>query len=317
MLSRDDIFSKENSPFLPLTKALDESTYELIKKWSIGNLASYIVKYLSLLVEFPCALSEVEWKCVLWHWMGFLEGVIHAVHRCIPNMLPGPYASPNIASLDDINDQVIQEICQYVGIDIALCSDEFDPNFMLLTNRVKTFINASLTTKRVPSSEESRFPSAKCFFRGILNIRHLERYPLVKRPEMIQLPHVYTQFHSILTSMCPFEFPAVCLTCGAVIDAGGKGLCSLHASKCGADNSVFFLLQDCHILLSHHMRCSYFPAPYLDYHGERHRQVRGKPLHLDTNRFNSLYQLWLSHNIPQEVAHNRQNSTRIIIQGYY
>ena len=44
------------------------------------------------------------------------------------------------------------------------------------------------------------------------------------------------------------------------------------------------LSQDCLILLCHGPRAAYFPTPYVDEYGEKHRHFRGKPLHLDRNR---------------------------------
>ena len=313
MLNRTDLFSVTKTPFIPIDKTDIDSTYKMLQDWSLGVFASQIISKLKNINEQISGLSEAEWMYVLWHWISFLQGVVHVVYRCMPNMLPGQYSTPRIAHLNDVTDEVIQETCRYLGIEMLLFPDVSDSS-LSLSNGVQKLIDASITRKQHTTMDlVQSIPQ----YTTILNIKHLERYPPINRPEIIQLPNVYTQFHSILTSMCPYEFPAVCLSCGAVIDAGGKGLCSLHSEKCGKDSSVFFLLQDCHILLSHRLKCSYFPAPYVDFHGERHRQVRGKPLHLDTNRFNSLYQLWLSHNVPQEVAHNRQNSTRIIIQGYY
>jgi hypothetical protein len=43
-------------------------------------------------------------------------------------------------------------------------------------------------------------------------------------------------------------------------------------------------LQDCQVLLIYFNRASYFPAPFVDDHGENHKQFRGRPLHLDPSR---------------------------------
>ena len=44
-----------------------------------------------------------------------------------------------------------------------------------------------------------------------------------------QLPRAYTELHSYLTSLTESEHPAVCLVCGEVLDADGKGQCTKHA----------------------------------------------------------------------------------------
>ena len=37
--------------------------------------------------------------------------------------------------------------------------------------------------------------------------------------------------------------PALCLVCGAILDAGGMGQCATHTAACGGDTGVYFLLQ--------------------------------------------------------------------------
>ena len=40
-----------------------------------------------------------------------------------------------------------------------------------------------------------------------------------------------------------FDQPAMCLVCGAVLNAGGKGQCYAHTMQCGGETGIFFLLQ--------------------------------------------------------------------------
>jgi E3 ubiquitin-protein ligase UBR2 len=80
---------------------------------------------------------------------------------------------------------------------------------------------------------------------------------------------------------------------------------------------VYFLLQDCTILLLDGVRGTYYPSPYVDKHGEKHRSFRGKPLFIDAKRLKMLSKLWLSHGLPNEVASKRSSSTRVIINGHY
>lgn len=96
-------------------------------------------------------------------------------------------------------------------------------------------------------------------------------YPRSERPALINLPEEYTKLHAdIMNSisnhpaaqeLCnswknnsnstansnsllkPFEFPALCLICGAVVDAGGRGQCAAHCMQCGGESGIFFLLQ--------------------------------------------------------------------------
>jgi hypothetical protein len=112
-------------------------------------------------------------------------------------------------------------------------------------------------------------------------------YPCSPRnqPEFIALPNSYTKLHGILTSVCDYDYPALCMTCGSIIDASGKGLCTTHNADCVSGVGIYFLLQDCTILLLDGMRGTYYPAPYVDAHGEKHRSFRGKPLFIDAKRY--------------------------------
>ncbi|KAK8757678.1 hypothetical protein V5799_004692 [Amblyomma americanum] len=54
----------------------------------------------------------------------------------------------------------------------------------------------------------------------------------------------------------------------------------------------------------------YLPPPYVDEYGETDSGLmRGNPLHLCPRRYEQLQQLWLSHGIPEQVAHALEQST--------
>lgn len=137
------------------------------------------------------------------------------------------------------------------------------------------------------------------------------------RPELVPLPQAYTELHTDLTSKISSENPAVCLVCGDVMCAGGKGACTRHAVHCGAGVGIFFLLQDCKLLFVHGPRACYFASPYVDTYGERHGQFRGRPLFLDRGRIEMVRKLWVTHAIADHVVQTRSTSRQIIISGYY
>jgi hypothetical protein len=165
-------------------------------------------------------------------------------------------------------------------------------------------------------------------------------YPCLSsvRPSLIALPDDYSKLHAMVASKGSYDYPALCLLCGAVLNASGKGQCHAHVYSCNAGMGIFFLIQvrnfvilfilfvsyiiclsfqDCHVLLCHGPRSTYFPSPYVDVYGEIHSQYRGKPLHLDKVRYQALEQLWLGSQIPTEVMRSRSNLNRVIINGYY
>lgn len=80
------------------------------------------------------------------------------------------------------------------------------------------------------------------------HLPHLKRavqrtYPFLSKPRLFPLPSSYTQLHSQLTAMGGYSFPALCLICGAVMDANGRGKCAAHSKICNKDAGIVFLLQ--------------------------------------------------------------------------
>ena len=134
---------------------------------------------------------------------------------------------------------------------------------------------------------------------------------------LVRLPKAYTSFHTAVKGRCPFELPAVCLCCGAIVDGNAKGKATMHARQCSADAGVIFLLQEGAIALLHGDRASYFPSPYVDENGERQKSSRGKPLFRDDLRMAYLDHLWRGHAVPREVIAKRSTSNRVIIAGHY
>jgi hypothetical protein len=137
------------------------------------------------------------------------------------------------------------------------------------------------------------------------------------------LPLDYTELHLDLmnrmgAAVAEKELkPALCLLCGEVLDADGKGLCTAHAKQCGLGVGMFFLLQDCSVVLMHGPRASYLPSPYVDDHGERHGHFRGRPLYLNQARVKVLRSIVANHKIPSSVVFSRTTTTKVIIAGYY
>lgn len=136
-------------------------------------------------------------------------------------------------------------------------------------------------------------------------------------PRIERLPTSYTDLYAQLSSLLPdSEQTAVCLVCGAVLNAGGKGECTKHATCCGAGCGLFFLLQECVGLIMHGKKAAYVHSPYVDSHGET-PQFRGRPLNLDLDRYDILQEMWSSHSIRQKVMTERANARQVIIAGFY
>jgi len=137
------------------------------------------------------------------------------------------------------------------------------------------------------------------------------------RPRIYVLPTSYTDLYAELGVLCPeSEQTALCLICGEVLNANGKGECTKHSFKCGAGACIFFLLQECQGLIIHNGKAVYVQSPYVDSHGET-PQYRGRPLNLDLDRYEIFRELWTGHGIRQKVVQERGSARQVIITDFY
>lgn len=136
-------------------------------------------------------------------------------------------------------------------------------------------------------------------------------------PRVAVLPTSYTDLYAELGSLLPdCDQTAVCLVCGEVLNAGGKGECTKHSHRCGGGAGIFFLLQECSGLILHKSKAAYIHSPYVDSHGET-PQFRGRPLNLDLVRYEHLRELWMGHMIRQTVVAERGASRQVILPDFY
>jgi Proteolysis_6 C-terminal len=144
-------------------------------------------------------------------------------------------------------------------------------------------------------------------------------FPEVLRPTpLLRLPREYTQLHSEVKLLAPLiEYPAICMVCGLILDAGGGGQVTRHCKACSADSGVAFLLLESAVLLLHGDRASYFPSPYVDEHGERAKTSRGKPILWDERRGALLDKLYAEHDLAREIMLKRSSSQRVVIANHY
>lgn len=137
------------------------------------------------------------------------------------------------------------------------------------------------------------------------------------RPRVAGMPVAYTDLYAELGAIMPeCEQTAVCLICGEVLNAGGKGECTRHSFKCGAGAGIFFLLQECSGLILHRSKAAYIHSPYVDSHGET-PQHRGRPLNLDLDRYEHLREVWYGHSVRQHVIAERGSSRQVILPDFY
>jgi len=187
----------------------------------------------------------------------------------------------------------------YVGIDSKQLS-------------IQDGVGTNRGSSRVPmySSEKSVPLLGGCYYKT-------ETPNKQSRPRIRVLPTSYTDLYAELGALCPdSEQTALCLVCGEVLNAGGKGECTNHAFECGAGAGIFFLLQECIGLIMHGTKAAYVHSPYVDSHGET-PQYRGRPLNLDLDRYDILQELWSGHLVRQKVIAERGSSRQVIIANFY
>jgi hypothetical protein len=137
------------------------------------------------------------------------------------------------------------------------------------------------------------------------------------RPRVTVIPTSYTDLYAELGALLPdCDQTAVCLVCGEVLNANGKGECTRHSYKCGAGAGMFFLLQECSGLIMHKSKAAYIHSPYVDSHGET-PQYRGRPLNLDLDRYEHLREVWYGHAVRQQVVAERGSSRQVILPDFY
>lgn len=154
------------------------------------------------------------------------------------------------------------------------------------------------------------------------------RHP-VQPNRLVELPSDFSELiNEASLFRCPnsdgddSRSPTLCLVCGRLlcsqsyccqVEVGGDrlGACNLHVTTCGAGIGLFLRVRDCKVLLLvGRTKGCYLPPPYVDEYGETDAGLmRGNPLHLCPRRYEQLQQLWLSHGIPEQVAHALEQST--------
>ncbi|KAL3874810.1 hypothetical protein ACJMK2_037773 [Sinanodonta woodiana] len=157
------------------------------------------------------------------------------------------------------------------------------------------------------------------------------RYPLsINR--LIELPEDYSELiNKVSTFTCPksdgddSRAPTMCLVCGKMLCSQSyccqtefmgvtMGAATEHAYLCGAGSGVFLRVRECQILLlAGKTRGCFVPPPYLDIYGETDQGLRrGNPLHLCTEGYRNLQRLWMTHAIPETVAHNLESNAHLL-----
>ncbi|KAL4237392.1 hypothetical protein ACF0H5_002110 [Mactra antiquata] len=157
------------------------------------------------------------------------------------------------------------------------------------------------------------------------------QYP-IRINKLIPLPEDYSELiNKVSTFTCPksegedSRAPTMCLVCGQMLcsqsyccqtefDGVTVGAATEHAFKCGAGSGIFLRVRECQILLlAGRTKGCFVPPPYVDAYGETDQGLRrGNPLHLCEESYAHLQKLWMSHAIPETIAHNLESNSTLL-----
>ena len=51
-------------------------------------------------------------------------------------------------------------------------------------------------------------------------VRAMGHIPCLNLPRFVEIPDSYTKLHAMLMSSCEWEYPALCMICGEILDSG-------------------------------------------------------------------------------------------------
>lgn len=96
------------------------------------------------------------------------------------------------------------------------------------------------------------------------------------------------------------------------------GECTLHSRSCGAGLGVFFLVQQCQVLLVRGSRGCYAPSLYLDSSGEVNEQRgQNRPLFLSAKRYKKLEELYVNHQVTKDIVRKRASAETVIRMNWF
>ncbi len=148
------------------------------------------------------------------------------------------------------------------------------------------------------------------------------------RPRLMGLPLSYVELYLMVKTSSrgnplTTKENAVCLICGEMLPVGSKnafaiGQCTSHTRYCGSGCGVFFLVQRCVVLLMRESYAAYYGSIYVDEYGEEDIWVRrGRPLYLSTSRYATLWRIYQTHQVAEEVCRRRSLTNTVIPNAYF
>eukprot|EP01138_Halocafeteria_seosinensis_P005042 gb/GECG01005155.1/.p1 GENE.gb/GECG01005155.1/~~gb/GECG01005155.1/.p1 ORF type:complete len:2519 (+),score=306.53 gb/GECG01005155.1/:1-7557(+) len=118
--------------------------------------------------------------------------------------------------------------------------------------------------------------------------------------------------------------PLLCLVTGNIVPSGRQthinrvGMATRYTRAVLGGEGLFLNANSSAVILIRDKWATNFPSPYVDKHGEPDVGLRrGRPLRLDSSRYERLQRLWLENQVGKEVVRRRNAASSVISQGYF
>jgi hypothetical protein len=221
-----------------------------------------------------------------------------------------PYSSWSHRSSDDLDDQIYNISDDFEDlVEIEELEKKF--NIPTLDKVLNDDVSRSLVSRWLNHFSQE-YEVRLC--RSVLYSTPVVPFKLMTLPPLYQ-----DLLQRYIKKNCPDcgavqEEPALCLLCGKLCSPTWKTCCrkngcQTHAATCGAGTGIFLLIRKTTILLQRAARQATWPSPYLDAYGEEDVEMhRGKPLHLNEERYAALTDMVASHGLDRSSKVLRQTT---------
>ncbi|KAL5008356.1 hypothetical protein ScPMuIL_013937 [Solemya velum] len=249
-----------------------------------------------------------------WELSAHVQKAVLPFLRCAAILFHHITNVPSHASLQERSDVEFSLLCKYLGLPNQL-SSLFEDQGEVIEALITSWTNNTELKERLSGASSEK----------------LVHYPL-QCNELISLPEDYSDLINRVSSFtCPRSMgddgraPTMCLVCGKMVcsqsyccqtdlDGMTVGAATEHSMHCGAGIGLFLRVRECQVLLlAAKTKGCFVSPPYVDNYGETDQGLRrGNPLHLCEENYKKLHRLWLSHSIPETIAHNLETNSNLL-----
>lgn len=189
--------------------ALDPPTQTASSGISNWNMYPFLVK-LSEIVgggPLPAILVSDIMLNVVHKWIAFINVSLHIVTKVQDSLFrvsPELSFPPIPEKVGDLTEACAMPYALAVGMSDIMASDSVQELVLMRTSQWFEAFTAVADSSNLIES----VGKATCFSIG------------EKIPFFVSIPEEYTKLHGYLNSQCDFDYPALCLCCGAILNSG-------------------------------------------------------------------------------------------------